>query len=127
MDSQKNLFFGHVRIPATSYLVLLFTLIYIVLFHLLPLYYLDVPCYLNNRQRYCSVWSEREGLFPQEDTWQSTLVQYEICLGRIKGGHNIIYKSLFPHQMPISNIFFCLCQYDVCIDKMWFSNAISFL
>src|ERR1700683_1875642 len=37
--------------------------IYIVLFHLLPPYYLDVPCYLNNRQRYCSVWSEREGLF----------------------------------------------------------------
>ena len=52
-----------VRIPATSYLVPLFTLIYIVLFHLLPPYYLDVPCYLNNRQRYCSVWSEREGLF----------------------------------------------------------------
>src|ERR1700677_791222 len=63
MDSQKNLFFGHVRIPAISYLIPLFTLIYIVLFHLLPQYYLDVPCYLNNRQRYCSVWSEREGLF----------------------------------------------------------------
>src|ERR1700729_2591588 len=52
-----------VRIPATSYLVPLFTLIYLVLFHLLPPYHLDVPCYLNNRQRYCSVWSERLGLF----------------------------------------------------------------
>src|ERR1700691_1931526 len=52
-----------VRIPATSYLVPLFTLIYEVLFHLLPPYHLDVPCYLNNRQRYCSVWSERLGLF----------------------------------------------------------------
>ena len=52
-----------VRIPATSYLVPLFTLIYLVLFHLLPPYHLDVPCYLNNRQRYCSVWSERLGPF----------------------------------------------------------------
>ena len=49
-----------VRIPATSYLVPLFTLIYLVLFHLLLPSYLDVPCYLNNRQRYCSVWPERE-------------------------------------------------------------------
>ena len=49
-----------VRIPATSYLVSLFTLIYLVLFHLLLPSYLDVPCYLNNRQRYCSVWPERE-------------------------------------------------------------------
>src|SRR6202167_4694503 len=52
-----------VRIPATSYLVPLFTLIYLVLFHLLPPFHLDVPCYLNNRQRYCSVWSDRLGLF----------------------------------------------------------------
>src|SRR6202050_4085613 len=52
-----------VRIPATSYFVSLFTLIYLVLFHLLPPYHLDGPCYLNNRQRYCSVWSERLGLF----------------------------------------------------------------
>jgi hypothetical protein len=22
--------------------------------------YLNVPCYLNNRQRYCSVWPERD-------------------------------------------------------------------
>jgi len=49
-----------VRIPATSYLVSLFTLIDLVLFHLLLLSCLDVPCYLNNRQRYCSVWPERE-------------------------------------------------------------------
>ena len=49
-----------VRIPATSYLVPLFTLIYLVLFHLLLPSYLDVPCYLNNRQRYCSVWPERD-------------------------------------------------------------------
>src|SRR6204780_1378642 len=55
-----------VRIPATSYLVPLFTLIYLVLFHLLPPYHLDVPCYLNNRQRYCSVWSERLGLFTHQ-------------------------------------------------------------
>src|SRR6202041_3887045 len=66
----KNVFYAEimiycliVRIPATSYLVPLFTLIYLVLFHLLPPYHLDVPCYLNNRQRYCSVWSERLGLF----------------------------------------------------------------
>ena len=39
-----------VRIPATSYLVLLFTLIYSVLFHLLLPSYLDVPCYLNGPQ-----------------------------------------------------------------------------
>src|SRR6266481_7319204 len=50
----------NVRIPATSYLVPLFTLIYLVLFHLLLPSYLDVPCYLNNRQRYCSVWPERD-------------------------------------------------------------------
>src|ERR1700691_1629667 len=50
----------HVRMPATSYLVPLFTLIYKVLFTLLLPYNLDVPCYLNNRQRYCSVWPERE-------------------------------------------------------------------
>ena len=49
-----------VRVPATSYLVPLFTLIYLVLFHLLLPSYLDVPCYLNNRQRYCSVWPERD-------------------------------------------------------------------
>ena len=49
-----------VRIPATSYLVSLFTLIYEVLFYLLLPSYLDVPRYLNNRQRYCSVWPERE-------------------------------------------------------------------
>src|ERR1700735_2842333 len=58
-----------VRIPATSYLVPLFTLIYLVLFHLLPPYHLDVPSYLNNRQRYCSVWSERLRLFT---TWDDT-------------------------------------------------------
>ena len=56
---------GIVRIPATSYLVPLFTLIYLVHFYILPPYHLDVPCYLNNRQRYCSVWSERLGLFTQ--------------------------------------------------------------
>src|ERR1700683_1299824 len=61
--SESLVIYCSVRIPATSYLVPLFTLIYIVLFHLLPQYYLDVPCYLNNRQRYCSVWSEREELF----------------------------------------------------------------
>ena len=49
-----------VRIPATSYLVPLFTLIYLVLFHLLLPSYLDLPCYLNNRQRYRSVWPERD-------------------------------------------------------------------
>ena len=49
-----------VRIPATSYLVPLFTLIYLVLLHLLLPSYLNVPCYLNNRQRYCSVWPERD-------------------------------------------------------------------
>src|SRR6202035_1356552 len=54
-----------VRISATSYLVPLFTLIYLVLFHFLLPSHLDVPCYLNNRQRYCSVWSERLGLFTQ--------------------------------------------------------------
>jgi hypothetical protein len=42
-----------VRVPATSYLVPLFTLIYLVLLHLLLPSYLNVPCYLNNRQRYC--------------------------------------------------------------------------
>src|ERR1700729_3848208 len=61
-----------VRIPATSYLVPLFTLIYLVLFHLLPPYHLDVPCYLNNRQRYCSVWSERLGLFTSKCKTRST-------------------------------------------------------
>src|ERR1700688_3881263 len=68
-----------VRIPATSYLVPSFTLIYIVLFHLLPPYYLDVPCYLNNRQRYCSVWSEREGLFTcwQNDTGMSEGIPFK--------------------------------------------------
>ena len=50
----------HVRIPATSYLVPLFTLIYLVLLHLLLPSYLNVLCYLNNRQRYCSVWPERD-------------------------------------------------------------------
>jgi cellulose synthase/poly-beta-1,6-N-acetylglucosamine synthase-like glycosyltransferase len=49
-----------VRIPATSYLVPLFTLIYLVLLHLLLPSYLNVPCYLNNRQRYCSVWPEKD-------------------------------------------------------------------
>jgi hypothetical protein len=49
-----------VRVPATSYLVPLFTLIYLVLFHLLLPSYLDVPCYLKNRQRYCLVWPERD-------------------------------------------------------------------
>ena len=49
-----------VRVLATPYLVSLFTLVYIVLFHLLLPSYLDVPCYLNNRQRYCSVWPERD-------------------------------------------------------------------
>src|ERR1700683_5610789 len=48
-----------VRIPATSYLVPLFTLIYLVLFHFLLPSHLDVPCYLDNRQRYCSVWPEK--------------------------------------------------------------------
>ena len=50
-----------VRIPATSYLIPLFTFIYQVLFHLLLPSHLDVPCYLTNRQRYCSalVWKDR--------------------------------------------------------------------
>jgi hypothetical protein len=48
-----------VRIPATSYLVSLFTLIYLVLFHLIP-YNLDIPSYLNNRLRYCAAWLERD-------------------------------------------------------------------
>src|SRR6202046_528619 len=43
--------------------ILFSTFIYLALPHLLPPYHLDVPCYLNNRQRYCSVWSERLGLF----------------------------------------------------------------
>ena len=43
------------RIPATSYLVPLFTHIYKVLFYLLLSSHLDVPCYLTNRQRYCSI------------------------------------------------------------------------
>jgi hypothetical protein len=38
----------------------LFTLIYEVLLHLLLPSYLIVPCYLNNRQRYCSVWPEKD-------------------------------------------------------------------
>src|ERR1700730_2930788 len=42
--------------------IIVYIYIYLVLFHLLPPYHLDVPCYLNNRQRYCSVWSERLGL-----------------------------------------------------------------
>ena len=46
--------------PATPYLVPLFTLIYKVLLHLLLPSYLIVPCYLNNRQRYCSVWPEKD-------------------------------------------------------------------
>jgi hypothetical protein len=49
-----------VKGPATSYLVPLFTLIYKVLLHLLLPSYLIVPCYLNNRQRYCSVWPEKD-------------------------------------------------------------------
>ena len=49
-----------VRVPATPYLVPLFTLIYEVLLHLLLPSYLIVPCYLNNRQRYCSVWPEKD-------------------------------------------------------------------
>jgi hypothetical protein len=43
--------------------ILFSTFIYLALPHLLPPYHLDVPCYLNNRQRYCSVWSKRLGLF----------------------------------------------------------------
>jgi hypothetical protein len=50
----------NVRIPATSYLVPLFTFVYIVLFTLLLPYNLDVPCYLTNRKRYCSVWPEKD-------------------------------------------------------------------
>src|ERR1700677_4514600 len=49
-----------VRIPATSYLVALFTLVYWILFHLLLPYNLDVPSYSTNRQRYCSTWPERD-------------------------------------------------------------------
>src|ERR1700683_1706134 len=48
-----------VRIPATSYLVALFTLVYQFFFTLLLPYNLDVPCYSPNRQRYCSAWPER--------------------------------------------------------------------
>ena len=45
---------------ATSYLVPLFTLVYIVLFHLLLPYNLDVPSYFTNRLRYCAAWPERD-------------------------------------------------------------------
>jgi hypothetical protein len=45
---------------ATSYLVSLFTLIYLVLFHLILPYNLDIPSYLNNRLRYCAAWPERD-------------------------------------------------------------------
>ena len=45
---------------ATSYLVPLFTLIYTVLFYPFTTIIPDVPCYLNNRKRYCSVWPERD-------------------------------------------------------------------
>jgi hypothetical protein len=63
-----------VRVPATSYLIPLFTLIYLVLFHLLLPSHLDVPCYLNNRQRYCSVWPERDWtLFTQGISRQENL------------------------------------------------------
>src|ERR1700683_3384134 len=48
-----------VRIPATSYLVALFSLVYEFFFTLLLPYNLDVPCYSPNRQRYCSAWPER--------------------------------------------------------------------
>ena len=48
---------------ATSYLVSLFILIYLVLFHPLPPYYLDVPCYLNNKLRYCAAWPESDRTF----------------------------------------------------------------
>jgi hypothetical protein len=56
-----------VRVPATPYLVPLFTLIYLVLLHLLLPSHLDVPCYLNNRQRYCSVWPEKDWTLFTED------------------------------------------------------------
>src|ERR1700735_1272658 len=72
-----------VRIPATSYLVPLFTLIYLVLFHLLPPYHLDVPCYLTNRQRYCSVWSEKLGLFTISEACITVFILY-----KNNGSHN---------------------------------------
>ena len=50
---------GGVRIPATPYLVALFTLIYIVIFTLLLPYNLDVPSYFTNRLRYCAAWPKR--------------------------------------------------------------------
>jgi len=34
--------------------------------------YLDVPCYLNNRQRYCSVWHKRELDSLQQIYWMNT-------------------------------------------------------
>src|ERR1700683_3438767 len=45
---------------ATSYSVPLFTLVYIVLFHLLLPYNLDVPSYFTNRLRYCAAWPDRD-------------------------------------------------------------------
>ena len=75
---------------ATPYLVPLFTLIYIVLFHLLLPSYLDVPCYLNNRQRYCSVWPERD--------WT----------------HYIFLNNLF---LPLGGIC-CLTSFYLCIGWM---------
>ena len=42
------------------------------------LYNLDVPCHLNNRHRYCLVWSEKEGLFTPWTwllTWCKSLIK----------------------------------------------------
>ena len=52
-------------LPWSIYLLLLFIILFMVTFgtYFFTPYHLDVPCYLNNRQRYCSVWSERLGLF----------------------------------------------------------------
>ena len=83
-----------VRIPATSYLIPLFTLIYVVLFHLLPPYYLDVPCYLNNRQRYCSVWSERKELFIEGVNWSQVMME-------MKGKHTV-HSNVIQAQPLVS-------------------------
>src|ERR1700722_6120507 len=53
----RNIWFNHIP------LVSLFTLVYMNLLTLLLSHYLDVPCYLTNRQRFCSVWTERKGFF----------------------------------------------------------------
>src|ERR1700691_6286549 len=103
-----NLKAGIVRIPATSYLVPLFTLIYLVLFHLLPPYHLDVPCYLNNRQRYCSVWSEGLGLFTRARSGFNFVDFGQIFLAMLQGTFNPYFTQDLKHV----NLFLCLQTQD---------------